>query len=140
MTDLKLKDYVVIVQCDIVMERCSGFFCEQALHQRTGGFAGYPGEKRYRHLMLTCGGCCGRALHRKLANLCSNLEKKEGIKRERIVVQLASCITKASHHGPTCPHLDYLRSLVSRLELNVLDDTHISAKSEQRRQAGKYAD
>ena len=139
MSDPKEKQYVAIVQCDIVMERCSGYFCEKALRERTGGFADYPADKPYRHLMLTCGGCCGRALQRKLVNLVTQLEKKEGIKRDQIVVQFSSCITKESHHGPVCPHLDYLKTLVARLDLDLREDTHISAKSEALREAGVYS-
>jgi hypothetical protein len=36
------KDYIAIVQCHIVKERCSGYFCERAFHHRLGGFAVYP--------------------------------------------------------------------------------------------------
>jgi len=138
MRDLQEKEYIAVVQCDIVMERCSGYFCEKALRERSGGFAGYPAEKTYRYLMLTCGGCCGRALQRKLANLCTQLEKQEGITRDRIVVQLSSCITKESHHGPTCPHLDYLKTLIGRLDLDLMEDTRISDKSEALREVGIY--
>lgn len=136
--DLSKKDYIAIVQCDIVMERCSGYFCEKALKERTGGFAAYPAGKPLRHLMLTCGGCCGRALQRKLVNLCQQLEKRENVTRDRIAVQLATCITKDNHHGPPCPHLDYLRALISRVGLDVVNDTAISKKSEAKRQAGEY--
>ena len=139
MSDPKEKDYVAVVQCDIVMERCSGYFCEKALRERTGGFAGYPADKPLRYLMLTCGGCCGRALQRKLVNLCTKLEKHEGIKQDRIVVQFASCITKESHHGPKCPHLDYLKTLVARLNLDLMEDTRISKKSEALRDEGIYS-
>lgn len=138
MNDLAQKDYVVVVQCDIVMERCSGYYCEKALHERAGGFAGYPADKRYRYVMLTCGGCCGRALQRKLSNLCQQIEKRENVTRDRIIVQLASCITKDNHHGPPCPHLDYLRTLIARLKLDMRSDTAISTKAEARRVNGKY--
>ncbi|MCL4367839.1 MAG: CGGC domain-containing protein [Actinobacteria bacterium] len=132
------KDYIAIVQCDIVMQRCSGYLCEKAFHQRTGGFAGYPADKQYRTLYLTCGGCCGRALHRKLSNLARKIEAKEGIAKDRIVVQLASCITKDNYHGPPCPHLDYLKTLIGNVGLEVLEATSISAKAEARRQEGRY--
>jgi len=138
--DPSTKDYLAIVQCDIVMERCSGCLCEMAYHQRSGGFAIYPAEQPLRTVMLTCGGCCGRALQRKLLNLCKVLEGREGIKRERIAVHLATCITKESFHGPVCPHLDYLKALVSRLGLDLVEDTHISTLSQSRREAGEYAE
>ena len=136
--DPRQKDYLVIVQCAIVMERCSGFFCEKAFTDRTGGFAAYPADRTYRTLYLTCGGCCGRGLQRKLIDLRTQLHKREGVGPERIVVQLASCLTRDNFHGPPCPHLDYLRQLIAKLNLDVREDTHISVKAEQRRQAGIY--
>lgn len=138
MPDLDQKQYVVVVQCDIVMERCSGYFCEKAFHERTGGFADYPRDKEFRTLTLTCGGCCGRALHRKLMNLVTKIQKFEGIGRERIVVQLASCIALDNYHGPACPHLDYLKTLVQRAGLEFREATHISATAEKRRREGIY--
>jgi len=138
MIDLAGKDYVVIVQCDIVKEYCSGYPCEKAFHERTGGFAAYPKDKRYRLLYLTCGGCCGRALHRKLAHLLRKGGKREGLTKERIVVQLSSCITRDNYHAPPCPHLDYLKALIAKLGLDVREDTAISQKAEKRRQEGIY--
>jgi len=138
MIDLREKDYVVVVQCHIVKERCSGYFCESAFHERTGGFADYPKDKAYRTLTLTCGGCCGRALQRKLALLLAKIKQREGKERDRIVVQLSSCITKDNHHAPPCPHLDYLRTLIARLGLDVREDTRISSLAEKRRQEGIY--
>jgi len=139
MINLKGKDYVVIVQCHIVKERCPGYNCEKAFHERTGGFAGYPRDKAYRTLYLTCGGCCGRALHRKLSNLTRRIKKQEGIDKRRIVVQLSSCITKDNFHAPPCPHLDYLKTLIARLGLDVYEDTFINETSEKRRREGLYS-
>jgi len=138
MVDLKEKDYVVIVQCHIVKERCSGYNCERAFHERTGGFAAYPKDRSYRMLNMTCGGCCGRAVQRKLSNLTRRIKKQEDIGKERIIVQLSSCITKDNFHAPPCPHLDYLKSLIVRLGLDVREDTVISEKSEKRRKEGLY--
>jgi predicted metal-binding protein len=136
--DLARKQYVVIVQCHIVKERCSGYLCERAFHHRTGGFAAYPADRQYRTLYLTCGGCCGRALHRKLTHLVSKAAASEGITRDDIVVQLSSCITTDNHHGPKCPHLDYLKTLVSRVGLHLREDTTISHAAEERRRQGIY--
>ncbi len=133
------KDYIVIVQCHLVVERCSGYHCERAFHERTGGFAGYSKEKAYRSLYLTCGGCCGLPLHRKLSNVVRKAKEKEGIEKDRFVVQLASCITKDNYHGPPCPHLDYLKGLVDKLGLDVCEDTSIGKTAERRRQEGIYA-
>ncbi|MHC4617764.1 MAG: CGGC domain-containing protein [Planctomycetota bacterium] len=139
MADVKNKDYIVILQCHIVKERCSGYACERSFSERSGGFGAYPKEKAYRMLSLSCGGCCGLAVHRKLSNLLRRIKKQEAIGKERIVVQLSSCITKDNYHGPACPHLDYLRTVIGKLGLDVCDDTHINEKSEERRGAGLYA-
>ena len=138
MVDLSRKDYVVIVQCDIVLERCSGYFCEKAFHERAGGFAGYPKDKAFRMLTMSCGGCCGRALHRKLGHLKRKLKSKENVDKDRVVVQLSSCIALESFHGPACPHLDYLKALIARHGLDVLEGTKIDEHSEEKRKAGAY--
>jgi len=132
------KDYIAIVQCHLVKQRCSGYFCEKAFHERTGGFAAYPADKAYRTIYLTCGGCCGRAMHRKLSHLRRRLAKYENVAADRIVVQLSSCITKDSFHGPACPHLDYLKVLVAKLNLDLREDTSISKQAEKRREDGTY--
>jgi predicted metal-binding protein len=139
MIDLKDKDYVAIVQCHIVKERCSGYNCERAFNERLGGFSVYAEDKTYRALNLTCGGCCGRALHRKLSNLIRRFKKQEGIDKDRIIVQLSSCITKDNFHAPPCPHLDYLKSLITKLGLDVREDTFVNETSKNRRKAGSYS-
>ncbi len=135
-------DYVVVVQCDIVMERCSGYFCEKAFNERNGAFGAYAGtQQELRSLYLTCGGCCGRAVLRKLSDLIRTIKKKEGIAKDRIVVHLASCITKDNFHGLPCPHIDYLKTLIQdKLGLALREDSHISEKAEKRRQEGLYRD
>ncbi len=138
MIDLAAKEYVVILQCHIVKERCPGYLCEKAFHERTGGFASYPKDKSYRVLNMACGGCCGRATHRKLTNLVRNLRKKEGIDKDRIVMQLSSCMTKDNFHAPPCPHLDYIKTLIGRIGLDIAEDTEICEKSERRRKNGVY--
>jgi len=133
------KDYIVVVQCDIAMERCSGFLCEYAFNERTGGFSSYPKEKPFRTIYMTCGGCCGRAVHRKLYDLVSMIKKVEKVKKKAIVVHLASCITRDNFHAPPCPHLDYLKGLIKgKLGLDLVEDTYISKKSEKLREKGVY--
>ena len=133
------KNYIVVVQCDIVMERCSGYLCEHAFNTRTGGFAGLSKKKKYRTIYMTCGGCCGRAVHRKLNDLISMIKKAEKIKKDQIVVHLASCITRDNYHAPPCPHLDYLKDLIAgKLKLDIKEDTYISKKSNKLREKGIY--
>ena len=138
MADVARREYIVILQCHIVKERCPGYFCEKAFHERTGGFAAYPKDRPYRILSMTCGGCCGRATHRKLTSLLRTVKKKEGIDKDQVVVQLSSCMTNDNYHGPPCPHLAYIKTLIERVGLDVRDSTVISEKSEHRRQAGIY--
>ena len=132
------KDYIAVVQCHLVKQRCPGYFCEKAFHERTGGFSSYSPDKPYRTLYLTCGGCCGRPLHRKLSNLVAKIADREGVEQNRIIVQLSSCITKDSYHGPPCPHLGCLKELIGRLGLDVCEDTVISDRAEERRKRGLY--
>ena len=138
MVDLANKEYVVIVQCDIVKERCPGYLCEKAFNERTGGFSEYHKDKQYRVINVTCGGCCGRALHRKLTLLKRTIQKKEGIEKDKIIVQLSTCITRDNYHAPPCPHLDYIKSLIDKIGIDYLEDTEISKTSEDRRQSGTY--
>ncbi len=138
MVDLNNKEYVVVLQCDIVKQRCPGYYCEKAFHERTGGFAAYPKDKPYRVIYMTCSGCCGRAVHRKLTLLKRKLKKKEQIEKDKIVVQLSSCMTKDNYHAPPCPHLDYIKELISRIGIDVMEDTIISETSEKRREEGIY--
>jgi predicted metal-binding protein len=138
MVDLNNKDYVVIVQCHIVKQRCPGYLCEKAFTERTGGFADYPKERQYRKINLTCGGCCGRALHRKLTSLKRNIKKEEDIDKDRLVVQLSTCMTKDNFHAPPCPHLDYIRELIAKIGIDVVADTTIYKVSEQKRKEGIY--
>ena len=134
------KTYIVIVRCEIVAESCSGYFCEKSFHERSGGFAAYPQDRAYRTLYITCGGCCGKALQRKLSHLARRIGQREQIGKEQIVVQLSTCITRDNHHGPPCPHLDSIKTLVRRLDIDLREDTRISPKAEERRQSGEYSD
>ncbi len=132
------KDYIVVLQCDIVKQRCPGYLCEKAFHERTGGFAAYAKDKAYRVLYMTCSGCCGRAVHRKLTSLKRKINKKEGVGIDKIVVQLSSCMTKDNYHGPPCPHLDYIKELIGRIGIDMRCDTEICKLSEKRREEGIY--
>jgi len=138
MLHLKNKEYIAVVQCDIAKQRCSGYNCERAFNSRTGGFADYPKNKQYRIIYLTCGGCCGRATGRKLSNLIKRLRKDGNISKDKVVVQLSSCITKDNFHAPPCPHLDYIKTIVARLGLDLREDTHLNELSDKRRKDGSY--
>jgi predicted metal-binding protein len=133
------KSYIIVVQCHIVKERCSGYFCEKSFFERSGGFACYSPQESIRILNMTCGGCCGLAVHRKLSDFLNFIKKKENITKEKIVVHLSSCIVKDNFHGPKCPHLDYLKDLISgKHGLDIVEGTRISKLAEARREQGIY--
>ncbi len=136
--DPKAKDFIIVVQCDIVMQRCSGLGCEEAFTRRNGGFADHPDDKQYRMVYFTCGGCCGRAINRKLRNAIRRLRDGNDIPKERIVVKLSSCMTRDSFHGPKCPNLDYIIKHIETLGLDYCPDTAVSKKSQALRNKGVY--
>jgi len=138
MIDINNKDYIVIVQCHIVKERCPGYLCEKSYNERAGGFSIYDKDKKYRIMNMTCGGCCGRAIHRKLSSFTRKIKKDEGIEKSKIVVQLSSCMTQDNFHASPCPHLDYIKGLIKKLDLDIVENTVIDDKSEKRRKEGLY--
>ncbi|HCE43359.1 MAG TPA: CGGC domain-containing protein [Lentisphaeria bacterium] len=129
---------IAIVQCDITLERCPGFFCDRAFVNKTGGFEKIDYDKNTRKLNISCGGCCGKAIHRKLALLAQKAKKFDNIEKDEILVKLASCITKDNYHGSKCPNLDYITRLINGLGMKLSLDTHVSKKAEERRASGVY--
>jgi len=132
MTEVK---FVVVLQCHIVKERCSGFFCENSFWKREGGFADYDPHATMRYINMTCGGCCGKATHRKLGNFLKQLENNTDIKPEETVLHFSSCICQESFHGPKCPHYDYLKQLVERHNIPWREGTALSELAQKRRDA-----
>ena len=130
--------YIIVVQCHIVKERCSGYFCEKSFHERDGGFSVYPKDKHFRINYITCGGCCGKAVLRKLSHLTRKIYKHEKVAKDEIVVQLSSCMTQDNYHSPKCIHLNYIKELIKRAGLAHLEGTRISGKAEEKRLLGVY--
>ena len=134
------KEIVVVVQCHIVKEYCSGYFCEYHFTDRSGGFAVYPKEDKIRIITLTCGGCCGRAINRKLNDLIKRLKRNEKIDKSKIAVHLSSCIAFDNYHGPACPHKQYLKTLIEeKLGLDLVEGSKISAGAAKKRELGIYS-
>ena len=136
--DAKSKKYVAVVQCDITKETCTGYLCEKAWKNRDGGFEIYGGDEDIGMLPFSCGGCCGKALHRKLSLLLRKLKSLEGIEKDQVVVQFSSCITTNNYHSPRCPHIDYMKQLVERHGLDIVENTVISKLASKRRGEGVY--
>lgn len=131
--------YVVVMQCDqAISQVCSGFQCEHAFTARSGGFARYAADRELRYLSMSCGGCPGRAALRKLLNLKKGLRKRENLEADVVVVHLSTCITRSSHHGPRCPHIDYIKGQIGRAGFAFVEDSRISPLAEKRRQQGWY--
>ena len=133
------KEYLVIVQCHIVKEQCSGYLCEMSFTKRRGRFSDYAEQSPARMLSITCGGCTGRAVHRKLMGFLKTIKRAEGIEKDQVQVHLSSCITNDSFHGLPCPHLDYLKTIINeKLGLDLAYGTFISDTAEKRRAEGRY--
>ena len=130
-----MSQLVVIIQCDIVSKRCSGYACTNAFYNREGTFEGYAPDTRY--MTLTCGGCCGAALAAKLEHLLRKVRKYED-QKENIVIHLASCICSDNYHRPPCPHLDYIKAIVERKGYPVVLGSYISKKTAHKRETGQY--
>lgn len=133
--------YIVTVQCDRRTNQvCAGYQCEWAFTTRRDAFAGYPAGENVRYLPMSCGGCPGRSLERKLMNLKKGLKKRENRGLEGVRVHLATCITRNSRHGAKCPHLAALKQQIEIAGLPWVEDSRISPLAEKRRAEGLYQD
>lgn len=129
---------LVIIQCDLVLQRCPGFFCDRAFVNRSGGFKDMNVDEHTRKINISCGGCCGRAIHRKLQLLAAKAKKYDQIEKDEIHIKLSSCISKDNYHGPPCPNLEYIKKLIDKTGLKYSMDTTVSEKAETRRNSGIY--
>ena len=128
-------ELVVIIQCDDVLKRCSGFLCMNDFYERIGKFEGYPPETRY--MAMTCGGCCGN-ITTKLENLGMRL-RKAGISKDDVAIHFASCICSENSHRLPCPFMSRMKALIHHKGFgNVVLGTHISKKAEAKRQECIY--
>jgi predicted metal-binding protein len=129
-------ELVVIIQCEDVVKRCSGFLCMNDFYERTGKFADYPEDVRY--MAITCGGCCGNLLTAKLENLGMRL-RKAGIQKEDVAIHFASCVCSDNSHRQPCPFMNRMKTLLIRKGFaNIVLGTHISKKAQAKRDAGIY--
>jgi len=122
---------VAVVQCEVARERCAGAHCALSFHRREHHFAGYGQDVIY--VPMSCGGCPGRRVSRLAANLKSRLRKDAGIEPSGIVVHLAACVVTDNGHYPPCPHLAYIKTILAREGLRVVEGSYLSAAAEQRR-------
>ena len=131
------KKYVVIIQCDIAHNRCSGFACTNAFYNKDGVFENYPDSTRY--ISFTCGGCCGKSIAAKLEHLSKKLKAKNNIEKDEVVVHLSSCMATDNYHYDRCPHIDYIKSIISKKGFkNIVEGSYTSNNAEKKRVNGIY--
>lgn len=128
---------VVIIQCDLVMNRCSGYNCMKSFYLKYKPFQFYDNSDRY--MMMTCGGCCGAKIAAKLEDLSHHLSRDQ-VNKSNIIVYLASCICSDNYHRPPCPHLQYIKDIINRKGYPVILGTYISKITTQKRKNGEYKD
>lgn len=129
--------YVVILQCDIAHNRCSGFACTQAFYNREEMFRDYSEGTQY--ISFTCGGCCGKSVAAKLEHLSNKLRKKTDIGKEEVAIHLSSCMVTDNHHYNRCPHVDYIKGIIEKKGYTtVIEGSYISQSATRKREAGIY--
>ena len=135
--DKKEMKYVVVIQCDYTMNRCSGFACTEAFFGRDDAFEGYGDGVKY--LPISCGGCCGAAVAGRLEHFEMKLRTLTDIKKSEVAVHLASCIVTDNRHHNRCPFVDYIKEVIKKNGFeNVIEGTYQSEASRNLRKKGVY--
>ncbi len=130
------KEYVVIIQCQLAHNKCSGFACTNSFYNREGKFENY--KESIHYISFTCGGCCGKGVSAKLSHFSEKLLKKTELKKENVIVHLASCMTTDNYHYDRCPHIDYIKSIVNKRGYEIVEGSYISKGAEKKREKGIY--
>jgi len=131
------KKYVVIIQCDLTHNRCSGFACTHSFYKRTDKFKNYNEDVQY--ISFTCGGCCGKGVSSKIEHLMKKLKNNTDIDKEEVSIHLSSCMTTDNYHADRCPHLDYIKYIIEKKGFNnIVEGSYISKTSTQLRGEGIY--
>ena len=135
--DKKAIKYVVVVQCDHTMNRCSGFACSESFFGRSAAFEGYGDDAKY--LTMTCGGCNGTGLAGRLEHFEMKLRALTDIRKEEVAVHLASCVVTDNRHHDRCPYVDYMREIIGKNGFeNIVEGTYQSQASRKLREKGVY--
>ena len=130
------KKFVVIIQCELVHKKCSGFACTNSFYNRDEMFKSYKENTRY--ISFTCGGCCGKLVSGKLSHFSKKILKKTDYKKDEVIVHLASCMTSDNYHSDRCPHIDYIKDIIVKRGYDFLEGTYISKNAEIKREKGIY--
>ena len=131
------KKYIVILQCEIAHNRCSGFACANAFYNKEGAFDRY--EENMKYMAFTCGGCCGKSVSAKLEHLANKFKNKTDVKKDEVVIHLASCIATDNYHYDRCPHIDYIKGIIEKRGFKqVVEGSYISKNASRKREQGIY--
>lgn len=138
--DFKETEFVIIIQCSIAKRRCSGFYCTQFFYDRTGKFTSYSKDKNIKYLSMECGGCCGKGVSSLLGHFKRKMAENYRINEENTVIHLSSCMTNDHHHYDRCPHIDYIKDIITRKHkfTNVVEGTYLWKGTEKLREEGVY--
>jgi len=135
--DKETIKYVVVIQCDHTMKRCSGFACSEAFFGKTAAFSGYNDGTKY--LTMSCGGCNGACVAGRLEHFEMKLRTLTDIKKSEVAVHLASCVVTDNRHHDRCPHVDYIREIIKKNGFeNIVEGTYQSQASRKLREEGVY--
>ena len=128
---------IIVIQCDITCQRCSGFACSKAFFGREDFFKDYPESTLF--FPMTCGGCCGKGLSAKLSHFLHISKRKLDLSPDEVAIHLASCIVTDNRHSERCPHYDYLISIIRKNNFTrIVEGSYLSQKAKHKRQTGIY--
>lgn len=129
--------YVVIIQCDIAHNRCSGFACTDFFYNKEGMFENYDKDTKY--ISFTCGGCCGKSVAAKLEHFTKKSRKADDFNKDDVIIHLSSCMVTDNHHYDRCPHVDYIKGIIAKKGYkNIVEGTYISKNATLKREKGLY--
>ncbi len=90
-------------------------------------------------MMFECGGCCGKEVSSLLGHLSRKLKEEDIIKKNEVVIHLASCMVTDNHHYDRCPHINYIKNIIEKQGYrNVIEGTLLAKVSEKKRELGIY--
>lgn len=74
-----------------------------------------------------------------LGHLSRKLKEEDIIKKDEVVIHLASCMVTDNHHYDRCPHIDYIKNIIAKQGYrNVVEGTLLAKASEKKRELGMY--
>lgn len=129
--------YVAVIQCQKAQNRCCGFHCANSFFSRTDHFAEY--DETVKFIPFTCGGCNGKGVNAKVANLAKASMRKASLSPDDFVIHFASCITNDNRHSERCIFLESMKRHVNKIGFkNIRYGSYISKTAQRKREEGIY--